>query len=254
MRLTSKTINAILIGVIIFELSFLTGLFIIYKNNRPNSPISKEFILPDGRLSYDYLKSVTVYINGEGVAEQEFLGIKLGKAPIAWAGTGIIVKIDDEYTYILTNSHMVGRLKEEPVEEPVIYVNNENRKQVAEILKVSELDDMALIRIEGTIPSKRVINGFATAHIQDKVYMVGQSLGDPFIYSEGCMAGYYTKWNLFLLTTMPGNSGSGVFNSDGNLVGLIFAGRGITPFQMDVNYGIAIDSSVVKQFLKSGGI
>jgi S1-C subfamily serine protease len=219
---------------------------IIASNYKIVPPINYELNLPDGRLSYDYLKSVTVYIEGKGYTEDALYGTRI----IGWAGTGIIVKIDTDYIYIVTNNHVTGHSSELDIKAPIVYVLNEQKMEQAEVVANHPVEDVALIRIPSTMKNVRAIVGFATAELQEKVYMVGHNLGTPYIYSEGCLAGYYENYNLFLLASGPGDSGSGIFNTNGELVGLLFAGRMVNFFQMDMNYAIAIDSQIIKQFLK----
>jgi len=223
-------------------------------------PIHKNSInLSDGRLSYKYLKSVTVVIEGKGLIEKKYIN-EITNEEITdykimeWVGTGIIVKITKDDIYIITNNHVAGNHPYINIKYPVVYVLNNEKMETAEIISNHPDYDVALIKIPNVLSDKRVIIGFNTAKIQDKAYMVGTSLGDPYIYSEGCLAGKIDEFDLYQLPTMPGNSGSGVFNVKGEITGLIFAGRGINILLQDIVYGIAIDSMIIKDFLIKEGV
>lgn len=55
----------------------------------------------------------------------------------------------------------------------------------------------------------------------DHVKWWGQPLGHPFIYREGVVAGVYPDGAMIDATICPGDSGSGLFNAAGELVGVI---------------------------------
>jgi S1-C subfamily serine protease len=258
MNLTIKFIKKYVYEIIIVSGAILILVSIIYLANTFRSAYQESTkitvdtdILADGRLSYKYLKDVTVRIKGEAIMEEMLFGfIPIGEVKGGWLGTGIIIKIEDNVTYILTNAHVSGK----GTTDPSIFVAEDEHWRRLEIVTQHKILDLAILKYNGILEEKRVIKGFAIPEIQEKAFMVGHSLGDPYIYSEGVFAGYYEEFYLFQMPTMPGNSGSGVFNNKGELVGLIFAGRGINMFQMDVEYGIAIDSLSVKLFLEKEGL
>ena len=55
----------------------------------------------------------------------------------------------------------------------------------------------------------------------DRVRWWGQPLGNPFVYREGVVAAVYTDGVLIDGTICAGDSGSGLFNAAGELVGVI---------------------------------
>lgn len=57
----------------------------------------------------------------------------------------------------------------------------------------------------------------------DRVKWWGQPLGNHFVYREGVVAAIYTDGVLIDGTICPGDSGSGLFNAAGELVGVISA-------------------------------
>ncbi|KKK54268.1 hypothetical protein LCGC14_3086470, partial [marine sediment metagenome] len=88
--------------------------------------------------------------------------------------------------------------------------------------------DVALIMVEIFFKDKTKVKGFAIAKPQDKLYLVGHHLGRPYTYGEGVFAGYDddTKDNLIYdiiqIPTLFGNSGSAVFDKDGDVVSMAF--------------------------------
>ena len=84
-------------------------------------------------------------------------------------GTGVIIGIDKDYTYILTNRHVMGQWG---TYTHSYYVKEGEDKYTLEALKISKDDnvDLALVRIKGVIPGKRAVIGFADAQPQDSVF------------------------------------------------------------------------------------
>lgn len=207
----------------------------------------KEEIKP----SYKYLKSITVYIIGSTPSEiLEDDTTIIGKS---WIGTGSIIKIDEKYTYILTNAHVAG----DKNEGTVLFVDNGLQKVEAEILafhKNTNVIDLAVIKVRGKLKDKRAVNGFASAYLQDKVYLVGNYQGIKYVYSEGCMAGYDSIYNIFQLPICYGNSGSAVIDKEGNLVGVVFAGYRVGWFGIDTTKAICVSSLSIQLFLESLGL
>ena len=83
--------------------------------------------------SVSYLDNVTVFIKCE--SEEG-----------AWVGSGVVVKITEDYTYIVTNKHVA------PMEEQgnISVYNDENDYKKADVLKNSQHpeEDISLIRVE----------------------------------------------------------------------------------------------------------
>ena len=194
-----------------------------------NNRFKKEESLP-----YEYLKKVTVRL----------FRIKEIDDKIGWLGTGIIIKITEDFTYILTNRHVatIGTH---------VYVNKNGLIYKVDILKNSAFNDLALVRMNGKFSDKEVVRGFADHKIQEKIYSVGMYLGNHFIYSEGTVAGVNIINDLLVnLPSANGCSGSGIFNSKGEVIGLLYGGYVIRVFTSDTSKAICVPTSVIKVFLR----
>lgn len=189
--------------------------------------------------SYSYLKSVTVRIFQKENADSD----------MGWVGTGSIIKITDDYTYILTNKHVAPMNNKEN-----IFVLNNGDYQKAEVLKVGAIKDLSLIRTSTPLKGKRAINGYAGIYPSQRVFSVGMYLSNFYIYTEGTAAGNQVNGSsIDLLLNMPcsyGCSGSGVFNINGDLVGVVFATNKLGIFDTDSSKAIAVPAIAVKLFLK----
>ncbi len=185
-------------------------------------------------LSYEYLEKVTVRIFSKNNIED-----KKG-----FVGTGIIVKITEDYTYILTNKHIAPM-------NTHIYIIEDRKKYKVEILKNSKFQDLSLIRMNGNFSNKEAVRGFADHKIQEKVYSIGMYRGNYFIYTDGTVAGVSITKNLIVnLPSYSGCSGSGIFNSKGEVVGLLWGSYSNGQFARDTSKAICVPASSIKVFLR----
>lgn len=202
-----------------------------------------------GSPIYEYLKNITVVIRGSKIkvdpeTQEEY--------EVGWMGTGIIIQITATDTYILTNQHVA------PKEVgTTIFVENTSQFDTvtAEVLANCTYADLSLIRVTGTLTAKAAYRGLATTlTIGERLFMVGHHLGRRFLYAEGIMAGWDEDSGVAQLPTLFGNSGSGVFDTDGMLVGVIYAGSVYPsgPFSVgfDVAHGLFVPLETVKAFLR----
>jgi S1-C subfamily serine protease len=165
---------------------------------------------------------------------------------------------------ILTAGHCVAHDEEgggDPVDAKVYYVIQKEVKEVLDdpaaihLAKVVAFDgdhDLALIKAEaGGIPT-----GHGTADLAaempglgEHVWMVGHPRGMYWSYAEGTISAYRSDTTVGKAvqvngTVWYGNSGGGVFDSQGNLLGVCSR---LTRVPM-MNYFVHLDS--VKKFVK----
>lgn len=230
----------------------LTGILMVASLGLTNYiQIKQAEILNVQKPSYDYLKSVTVYVVGCSEKSPELLSYPIGEEGMCWGGTGVVIKVDSEYTYILTNNHVAGK----DTVNPILFIENEQQKVRAEIVKNHDYLDIAVLKVKGTLKDKTQIKGLGTVSIQDSVYVVGNPLGNKYVYSEGVFAGYAGVSDLFQIPCIYGNSGSGVFNKEGKLVAIVFALQMYHGFlgipEAQITHSLAVDGVSIELFLKS---
>ena len=218
----------------------------------------KVIVESNNKPTYEEIRSHSVWIEGcaGGADHDDEISFPVGDAGASWGGTGVIIKVTETETYILTNNHVSGR-GEDKVK---LYVENDVTHKLvpAEIVAQHLTVDAAVIKIKGALPNKKAIPGIATAHVQDPVYVVGNPLGVRDVYSEGIVAGYEGVSMLLQMPCIFGNSGSGVFNQEGKLVGLVFAlemyhgWMGIP--EARITHSLVVDSVSIRMFLKDLGL
>lgn len=147
--------------------------------------------------------------------------------------SGTLYKNDPDNTIVLTAKHCIS-----PVEE--MYVENVLVKDT----EVSRDDDIAYLVLVSPIPDKKPIK-LATkdASIKDIVFIIGYPNGDPYI-RLGNVNLQTSDWQYMRMMVIPGCSGGGVFNENGELVGVLWGG-----FKSEAT-AIFEPLSDVKRFLK----
>ena len=204
--------------------------------------------------TYEEIRSHSVWIEGcsGGKDHEDELSFPVGEDGTCWGGTGVVIKTGYNETYILTNNHVAGKDQE----DIKLYVENDKTHKLvkAEIVANHKTVDAAVIKIYANLPEKKAITGIATAHIQDSVYVVGNPLGVRDVYSEGVVAGYESDSMLLQMPCIYGNSGSGVFDQNGKLVGLVYALEMYSGFlgipEARITHSLVVDSVSIRTFLK----
>jgi S1-C subfamily serine protease len=208
--------------------------------------------------TYEEIRSHSVWIEGcsGGADHDDELSFPVGEDGGCWGGTGVIIKTTSTETYIMTNGHVTGKGQE----NVKLYVENDATHKLvkAEIVAQHSTVDAAVIKINALLPNKKAIPGIATAHIQDPVYVVGNPLAVRDVYSEGVVAGYEETSMLLQMPCIYGNSGSGVFDQNGKLVGLVYALEQYSGFmgipEARITHSLVVDSVSIKAFLKDLGL
>ena len=226
-----------------------------YRLNELNAQIitKSDIVKP----TYEELKSHTVYVTGcaDSIEEQDKPSLPLGEKGMCWGGTGLIIKVTDIETYILTNNHVAGK----ETKNPIIFIENGNSKVQAELVKYHSYMDMAVMKIQGKLEGKIPLTKISYASITDPIYIVGHPLYNKYVWTEGVVAGYTEDLSMLLQAPcIFGNSGSGVFNSKGELVGLVYALQMYPGFlgmpMPQITHTVVVDSIFIKTFLHDLGL
>ena len=151
-----------------------------------------------------YLESVTVSIMSSG------------------GGTGIcsgtIIKETYDTTYVLTAKHCVN------VAEDVRVENNK-----VKLIVTSATDDIALLYVDGRIPNKQVATmGTFDLKVEEMAYHLSYPNFTNY-YKSGTMFRYNHDWQFLNFKAIGGCSGGGIFNSAGEVVGVLWGGFNYQP-------------------------
>lgn len=186
-----------------------------------NTKESSSDVNPIQEASNSVVSISSKSISGQGALAQ------LGES----AGSGIIVKEDDEYIYMLTNNHVVeGGAAFEVSLDDETYVE-------AKVLGTDSVNDVAVIyslkenfEEAGIDYSIAKIGDSDDLQLTDKVYAIGNSAGEGKSVTSGVVSALNKKvefsdgsTNEFIQTDAainPGNSGGALVDENGYLVGM----------------------------------
>ncbi len=189
----------------------------------------------------DKLKPSVVEVRTEVVTYGHFFGQSIYQG----AGSGVFLTSDG---YIVTNFHVIKN------SNSVTVTTTDGKEYPAEVIGYDEEEDLAVIKIDGTDFSPAVIGNSSATRVGDTAIAIGNPLGtlggtvttgivsalDRQIEVEGQM--------MNLLQTnaavSPGNSGGGLFNAKGELIGIVNAKSDGEDVE---GLGFAIPSDTVKR-------
>ena len=164
-------------------------------------------------------------LNSRGATVKIYTTLFLDYPPfvVSATGTGIYVTFEDR-NYILTAAHMVADCN-------YLYITTGHSESADcwEIAYVDEELDIALIEIEGPLSTRTAIslmgsiNASKDYSIGEEIYYSGYPNDSGLLTIKGRIAGY--SYDKFLLQSYAwhGASGSGIFNSSGELIGVVSA-------------------------------
>lgn len=169
---------------------------------------------------YDLVSPTVVSINTE--YQSSGAGYYGQSATSAGAGSGVIISADG---YIVTNNHVI----ESATKISVSLSDDESYDAV--LVGTDDVTDIALLKIEASDLHYAVIGDSDALRIGDKVNVIGNALGElSGTLTVGYVSGLDRDITMSDGTTMnllqmdaavnPGNSGGGVFNTKGELIGI----------------------------------
>lgn len=194
----------------------------IYKNENTGGAEETEGVLSTKEITNKVADSVV-----EIVTETVSYSMFYGQAVTEGAGSGVII---DKDGYIVTNNHVIENAKKITVK-----LRNGN-EYTAKLVGTDADKDVALIKIEPKKDDDLTIAVFGDSDklaVGDKAVVIGNPLGQlGGTVTDGIISALDrqldfdgTTMNLLQTDTAinPGNSGGGLFDGQGNLVGIVVA-------------------------------
>ncbi|MDR3289671.1 MAG: trypsin-like peptidase domain-containing protein [Rickettsiales bacterium] len=168
------------------------------------------------------------------------------------SGTGVIISEDG---YILTAAHIVNM-----AQQKIKITFNNNKNYIANIVGVDELLDIALLKIEKDEKFNHIDLKNKFANIGEFVFVIGNPLNIGLSVKYGIVSAVNVNLNISNLDdfiqldvqTNKGNSGSPIFNMDGEIIGLVNLKYG----DNGISFAISTNSlqSIVEELKKYGEI
>ena len=189
----------------------------------------------------ELVADAVVEVRTSSVVRDSFFGnyVKSG------AGSGVVIAQSDEYAYIVTSYHVVEGVNE------VVVITTDGSEYKAEYLDGDPTMDIAMLRIMPDIQFPSITIGSSSVmKVGEEVVAIGNPLGE--------LGGTVTNGIVSALdrhvevdgTTMvlmqtnaavnPGNSGGGLFNMAGELIGIVNAKESATGVE-GLGFAVPID-------------
>jgi S1-C subfamily serine protease len=212
-------------------------------------------------------------VNPKTVEELKETSVRILNLEMTSGGTGSIFKSFSNASHILTNKHICRLIEQGGI------VNYKNKQYLITHYKKFKPHDLCLVRIDVNLDininvsdilakesSKSIVSGHPSLlpHIvtvghlserQDIQLIIGtkrctekESKEDPLTckFFGGIPVIQTLDAQLISNLIKPGNSGSSVFNKDGEIVGVVFAGSG-----RDFSYGFIVPQIYVIYFIQN---
>ena len=161
-------------------------------------------------------------------------------------GSGVII---EPQGLIITNNHVVqGQTRVE-------VVNASGESMSAEVIRTNEFQDLAVLRPAGDVgPGIQLVDdAVGPPEIGAPVFAIGSPFGFQNTVTAGVVSAFRTDDGRPLIQfdapVNPGNSGGGLFNLEGRLVGIPTSIQ--SPIPGNVGLGFAVPASRVRQMLAS---
>jgi len=218
------------------------------------TPTYPEVIEESAAEAYELIEDSVVYIKSSVEDDYD-------------VGSGVVIKEDENNVYILTNKHVISTVASMYEE---YYENIEVRFKNNTIVDATIVGSFAGIDVGVISVNKEDVTGSYTVatiennvNVSDDVLVYGNPMEMPFVLSNGIVSALYSEVDFssqglgkyYAIQTdasiNPGNSGGGLFNYDGELVGIV---QGGVSTRNGLGYAIPVEYaySVAVKLIESG--
>ena len=252
--LVLTVIAALLLSVLS---SFLTAMvvsrnsqqkIIIYQSENSGETVVIE--QPDYTQLVEKVKDSVVEVYTEAVTYNAYFGNYVTEG----AGSGVIISTDG---YIVTNNHVINGASS-------IYVTLANgEKYNAQLVATDVKSDLAVIKIEAKDLQAAVLGNSENIKVGQNAIAIGNPLGTlGGTVTAGIISGLSREVTIdrIPMTLMqinvaisPGNSGGGLFNTNGELIGVVNA-KSVSENVEGIGFSIPVDvvKDVATQLIQQG--
>lgn len=155
------------------------------------------------------------------------------------SGSGVLILVDGSSAWVVTNKHVTNGVSS-AANVTVTFTSGQSVRATA--LSADTIADLCLVQIPSATNMPRPVT-MAPKHVGNctAVWQIGYPRGKGPVTRHGHSLGLGTysgqAWNLSLaLPCDLGDSGSGIFGPDGQLVGILWGGEGNTSKAVPVEY------------------
>lgn len=167
-------------------------------------------------------------------------------------GSGTIIKSESKLSYVLTNQHVCLSLKDATLTNSIGVVIYNKKIYPAIVLKISKISDLCMVAFlnNDIVPFITISN--KDNKLGENIMTIGYPENHEKFISIGYIGEGYQQLRQFFyretsIISIQGASGSGVFNKDGELVGVLSIGN-----MVHANLSGMVDIKSINEFLKTG--
>ena len=217
----------------------------------------------DGMTAQDIYDMARTQVVGINTEMQGFFGLPDSSGTVTpVSGSGFIVSSDG---YILTNYHVIEFAHEDDL--PINVVLNDGTTYSAKVIGFDKSNDVAVIKIDATGLNPANIGNSNNIRVGQTIYAVGNPFGDlVYTMTDGIISaldrvvsveGKSISTFQFSAAVNHGNSGGPIYNTDGEVVGIVTAKvvRGNVEgigFAIPINDAIEITTELIEHGYISG--
>jgi S1-C subfamily serine protease len=179
----------------------------------------------------------------------QYLSLRNIENSLNSTGSGIIVANNG---FVITNFHVVKNAKK------IFVTASDNSKVEAKLISFDEEKDIALLKINNKQFNIGYTLNSASSEVGEQIFVLGFPLinlmGSEIKVTDGIissLSGFNNDYDYYQVSAavQPGNSGGPLFDSQGNLIGIITA-----KYSQGENVSYALKSKIVFDFLKNNKV
>jgi len=265
-----KTLSVVIIGILVFSITFMGILYIESLNEKINiignclEELNQTNELQNNLIYF--LMDKNIEIDNTKVANNILKSsvIVYGKDGM---GSGTVIGKTSDSMYILTCYHVVADIIEENNEKLQAFIGYSKYKMegnkyvskgqilyTADIIKASEEKDLAILKINYSDDNLQIATiSFIEPIKGDIIYTAGNPLGIERTVSKGIIANIFDEYYMTDGTITYGNSGGGLYNVRGELIGVPACVPGYNALFSIIpesGLGMSINLKTVKEFIE----
>ena len=219
------------------------GTAILYGLSQPNKTINLIF---DGTTNDLISIEVTSL---EHQSKAQYVSLRNIENSLNSTGSGIIVTNNG---FVITNFHVVKNAKK------IFVTAFDNSKVEAKLISFDEEKDIALLKINNKPFNIGYTLNSASSEVGERIFVLGfpmiNVMGSEIKVTDGIissLSGFNNDYDYYQVSAavQPGNSGGPLFDSQGNLIGIITA-----KYSQGENVSYALKSKIVFDFLKNNRV
>ncbi len=264
MKLNFKTLLIIFLVALLGAGLGTFGVINIYQNDKKqikqettNNPIQISQVTYDSKKETDYTQAIDKAYNSvveisctiKSTYSSNYFFFDNGSSYSTSAGSGVIISDDG---YIVTNNHVVEGISSDEDIEVKLYTGETYN---AKLIGSDSRTDIAVLKIDETNLPYSIFADSSKLVLGEDVIAIGNPLGTGIACSNGIISApekeiYINKVYLTVIQTNAavnaGNSGGGLFDLNGNIVGIVNAKKSANYSETSIEgMGYAIPSNTV---------